>query len=51
MAIIADRKSSVLVHLGGRDAGDENPSLMRAAFSACLARRIKSSRLILLAFA
>jgi hypothetical protein len=46
MAIIAGRKGSVLVHLGGCNSADEIHSLMCAAVSACLARRIRSSRLM-----
>jgi len=46
MAIVADRKGSVLVHFGGCSPGDESNPLMRAAVSACLARRSKSSRLM-----
>ena len=46
MAVGADDIRAVLVHLGGCDPGDESHSLMRAPVSACLARRISSSRLI-----
>jgi hypothetical protein len=46
MAIIAEYVHAVLVHLGGCNPGDEIHSAMRAEVSACLARRIRSSRLI-----
>jgi hypothetical protein len=46
MAVIAECVRAVLVHWGGCSPGDEIHSPMRAAVSACLARRIRSSRLI-----
>jgi len=42
--VVAHREDAVLVHLGDCSPGDEIHSL-RAAVSACLARRSRSSRL------